>query len=158
MPEDSAAGTVVLGASQPGVMPRNWGPMVRSLQPLSAGLARRWVEQASLPPAVTRRLADVIGLRKLCLTVGPGGQGLVWLIPLIQPLSHVLRSSAPFSKLWGVFLPYLLAPMQTSRQAVSPGPSSGGEGKRDLVAHLLCAGGQSSTPCFCRPVSGHPRA
>lgn len=129
MPEDSAAGTVVLGASRPGVMPRNWGPVVPSPQPLSAGLAGRWVEQASLPPAVTWGLADVIGLRKLCLTVGPCGQGLVGLTPLVQPLSRVLRSSAPFSKLWGVFLPYLLAPMQTCRRAVSPGPSSGGEGK-----------------------------
>lgn len=38
---EGATGMVVLGASQPGVVPRSRGPVV--------GSARPWVEQASLP-------------------------------------------------------------------------------------------------------------
>lgn len=133
MPEDTAARTVILGASRPGVMPRNERPVVPFPDPLSRGSAGPWVDLAPLPPAMTWQLTAV---------TDSGGSGPVcrgWCSSLLQTARSLPAqalpqpsSSAPFSKC-RVLSPYLLGQMQACREVVSPrpGPYLSAEGRWD---------------------------
>lgn len=136
-------------------MSKSWGPVT--------GSARPWVELASLPPAVTWELADVINSGGSVFATAASGQGLVRLTPLglclcLEPTglnfaaNH--RSPTPFSR-GRAFSPHTWWP-RCKAEGGEPMPRAffNGWRKKGPEVHLSCACRQS----LCSLSLASPRA